>query len=137
MALIEKLTAIADAVREKTGGDQLLTLDEIRDEITELSTVPTKPYIDSSLIEYSYFCSGGKNLHLLTDPNLDTSQAENIENFLSGTKMSDIPAVQLSFPKAKYGLRGFSSLGVSNEIVEVTARISVKQGTLLVIESRD
>lgn len=31
----------------------------------------------------------------------------------------------------------FSSLGVSNEIVEDTAKISVKQGTLLVIESRD
>ena len=31
----------------------------------------------------------------------------------------------------------FSSLGVSNEIVEDTARISVKQGILLVIESRD
>lgn len=31
----------------------------------------------------------------------------------------------------------FSSLGVSNEIVEDTAKISVKQGVLLVIESRD
>ena len=31
----------------------------------------------------------------------------------------------------------FSSLGVSNEIVAETAKISVKQGTLLVIESRD
>lgn len=31
----------------------------------------------------------------------------------------------------------FSSLGISNEIIEEKAKISVKQGTLLVIESRD
>jgi len=42
----------------------------------------------------------------------------------------------------KYSLKDaevacFSSLGVSNEIVEDVARITVKQGVLLVIESRD
>lgn len=34
-------------------------------------------------------------------------------------------------------IASFSSLGVSNEIVEKSAKISVKQGILLVIESRD
>lgn len=42
----------------------------------------------------------------------------------------------------KYSLEGadivcFSSLGVSNEIIDETAKISVNQGVLLVIESRD
>lgn len=37
MALIDKLTAIADAVRAKTGGAELLTLDQMAEAISEIS----------------------------------------------------------------------------------------------------
>jgi hypothetical protein len=38
MALIDKLSAIGDAIREKTGKDDLLTLDEIPAEISAIET---------------------------------------------------------------------------------------------------
>lgn len=38
MALIEKLSAIGDAIREKTGGTELLTLDEMPTVITSIET---------------------------------------------------------------------------------------------------
>lgn len=41
------------------------------------------------------------------------------------------------YPLDGYTLRGFCSLGVSNEITEETAQISFKDGILLLIESRD
>lgn len=43
----------------------------------------------------------------------------------------------MKYPLDNADIACFSSLGVSNEITEETARISVKQGVLLVIESRD
>lgn len=43
----------------------------------------------------------------------------------------------MKYPLKDAEVHAFSSLGVSNEIVEDTAKISVKQGVLLVIESRD
>ena len=43
----------------------------------------------------------------------------------------------MKYPLENADVACFSSLGVSNEIVGETARISVKQGVLLVIESRD
>lgn len=41
------------------------------------------------------------------------------------------------YPLADYCLRGFCSLGVSNEIVDEEAEISFDQGILLVIEAKD
>lgn len=38
MALIDKLTAIGDAIRSKTGGSELLTLDEMPQEIQSIQT---------------------------------------------------------------------------------------------------
>lgn len=43
----------------------------------------------------------------------------------------------MKYPLKDAAITCFSSLGVSNEIVDDAARISVKEGTLLVIESRD
>lgn len=56
MALIDKLTAIADAIREKTGKKEALTLDEMVREITEISTGDTSiedGLITGALTEYS------------------------------------------------------------------------------------
>ena len=43
----------------------------------------------------------------------------------------------MKYPLQDAEISCFSSLGVSNEILEDAARISVKDGTLLVMESRD
>ena len=43
----------------------------------------------------------------------------------------------MKYPSEDIDMFCFSSLGVSNEIVSQKAKISVKQGVLLVIESRD
>lgn len=43
----------------------------------------------------------------------------------------------MKYPLVKADIACFSSLGISNEIVEEKAKISVRQGTLLVVESRD
>lgn len=43
----------------------------------------------------------------------------------------------MKYPLKDADLNSFSSLGVSNEIIDEVAKISVKQGILLVIESRD
>lgn len=43
----------------------------------------------------------------------------------------------MKYPLKDADVACFSSLGVSNEIVDEVAKISVKQGVLLVIESRD
>ena len=43
----------------------------------------------------------------------------------------------MRYPLSDADVNCFSSLGVSNEIVDDVAKISVKQGTLLVIESKD
>lgn len=43
----------------------------------------------------------------------------------------------MKYPLYDANIKCFSSLGVSNEIIDEVAKISVKQGVLLVIESRD
>lgn len=43
----------------------------------------------------------------------------------------------MKYPLYDANIKCFSSLGVSNEIIDEVAKISLKQGTLLVIESRD
>ena len=43
----------------------------------------------------------------------------------------------MKYPLKEADVNCFSSLGISNEIIAETAKISVKQGTLLLIESRD
>ena len=41
------------------------------------------------------------------------------------------------YPLDRYDLKGFCSLGVSNEIIEASATIKFEQGILIVIEARD
>jgi hypothetical protein len=53
MALTDKLTAIANAIREKTGGTELLTLDQMP---TEIAGIETGGGVDIS--PYSYLVAG-------------------------------------------------------------------------------
>lgn len=52
-------------------------------------------------------------------------------------KVTGVTLVGLKYPLTDYTMGGFNSLGISNEIVEEEASISLTSGQLLVIESRD
>lgn len=52
-------------------------------------------------------------------------------------KVSGLTLKGMKYPLFQYEYSCFSSLGISNEIVEDTAEISFTEGILLVIESRD
>lgn len=51
--------------------------------------------------------------------------------------VKDVTIEGMKYPLEHADMLSFSSLGISNEIIEPKARISMKQGVLLVIESRD
>ena len=72
---------------------------------------------------------------------LEIAKAEQFGDFVSVLPVrGDAKGVTLKgmkYPLKDAYMSCFSSLGISNEIVEDAARISVKQGTLLIIESRD
>lgn len=77
----------------------------------------------------------------MTDSCVELNKSEQFGSYVSVLPVKG-DAKGVTLEGMKYSLQDadiacFSSLGVSNEIVEDTARISVKQGYLLVIESRD
>lgn len=62
MALTDKLTAIADAIRSKTGGTDSLTLDQMAGEIDNIqSSGATEPYIEE--VYNSYGALINVNMH--------------------------------------------------------------------------
>lgn len=77
----------------------------------------------------------------MIEKSLEISKTEQFGSFVSVLPVKgDAKGVTLEgmkYPLQDADIACFSSLGVSNEIVEENARISVKEGTLLVIESRD
>ena len=77
----------------------------------------------------------------MTDSCVELNKSEQFGSYVSVLPVKgDAKGVTLEgmkYPLQDADIVCFSSLGVSNEIVENTAKISVKQGTLLVIESRD
>ena len=72
---------------------------------------------------------------------LEIERSEQFGEFVSVLPVrGDAKGVTLEgfkYPLKDAAISCFSSLGISNEIVEKKAKISVKEGTLLVIESRD
>lgn len=77
----------------------------------------------------------------MIEDELEISKAEQFGAFVSILPIKG-DAKGVTLEGVKYPLKDayvscFSSLGISNEIVEEKAKISVKQGILLVIESRD
>lgn len=77
----------------------------------------------------------------MTDTVLEISKKEQFGSYVSVLPVKgDAKGVTLEgmkYPLSDADVNCFSSLGVSNEIVNDVAKISVKQGTLLVIESKD
>lgn len=77
----------------------------------------------------------------MTDTCLEIKREEQFGDFVSVLPVKG-DAKGVTLEGMKYPLKDaevdcFSSLGVSNEVIEEKARISVKQGVLLVIESQD
>lgn len=79
-------------------------------------------------------------IHMIEN-SLDLSRDEQFGDYVSILPVKgDAKGVTLEgfkYPLKEANVHCFSSLGISNEIVEIVAKISVKEGTLLVIESRD
>ena len=77
----------------------------------------------------------------MTEDVLEISKREQFGDYVSVLPVKgDAKGVTLEgmrYPLSDADVNCFSSLGVSNEIVDDVAKISVKQGTLLVIESKD
>lgn len=77
----------------------------------------------------------------MIDTNMEIKREEQFGSFVSILPINgDTKGVTLEgmkYPLQDADVRCFSSLGVSNEITADKARLSVKQGILLVIESRD
>lgn len=53
------------------------------------------------------------------------------------TQATGVTLTGFKYPLQDYTLGGFSSLGISNEIVEETAAVDLKEGILILVESRD
>ena len=77
----------------------------------------------------------------MIDSGLEIGRDEQFGDYVSVLPVKgDAKGVNLEgmkYPLCDANINCFSSLGVSNEIIDEVAKISVKQGTLLVIESRD
>lgn len=77
----------------------------------------------------------------MIEDSLEISKEKQFGDFVSVLPVKgDAKGVTLEgmkYPLKDADIACFSSLGVSNEITDLVAKISVKQGTLLVIESRD
>ena len=79
-------------------------------------------------------------IHMIEN-SLELSRDEQFGDYVSILPVKgDAKGVTLEgfkYPLKEANVHCFSSLGISNEIVENVAKISVKEGTLLVVESRD
>lgn len=77
----------------------------------------------------------------MIDSSLEIGRDEQFGDYISVLPVKgDAKGVNLEgmkYPLCDANVNCFSSLGVSNEITDEVAKISVKQGVLLVIESRD
>ena len=95
MALTDKLTAIGNAIREKTGGTELLTLDQMATQIASITTgggsVEVEPIVLSG--DCSYACSGSlssKFIELFGDK-ITTNKITSIIHMFDRYKATDIP----------------------------------------------
>ena len=89
MALTDKLTAIANAIRAKTGGTDTLTLDEMALEIGNIGGSDENALIDGSITEYSnetvenvrsYAISQCRQLTKLVIPAVKTTSLHSVSN---------------------------------------------------------
>ena len=77
----------------------------------------------------------------MVDHGLSLSKEEQYGKYVSlipyTAEVKGLTLTGFQYPLDRYTLKGFCSLGVSNEITDETADISFDEGILIVIESRD
>ena len=77
----------------------------------------------------------------MIDKDLTLKKKEQYGRYISlipyGGDVEGLTLNGMKYPLSNYKMGGFNSLGISNEIVDDTAVITLKKGVLLVIESRD
>ena len=77
----------------------------------------------------------------MIDESLSLTKAEQFGNFVSllpySGEVKNVTLKGFKYPLENYTMGNFSSLGISNEIVEEEAEILFEEGILLVIEARD
>ena len=94
MSVAEKMTAINDAIRGKTGKTEELSLDEMATEINEISTGERD--INPEWTDWSYFCQSRESLAAKLKYG-DTSNGTNFSNMFRDCKeLTSIPALDTS-----------------------------------------
>ena len=77
----------------------------------------------------------------LVDKQLTMQKADQFGTYVSllplTTQAEGVTLEGFKYPLKEYCMTSDNSLGVSNEITEETARITVKEGILIMIESKD
>lgn len=94
MSVAEKMTAIADAIRNKTGKTDKLSLDEMATEINEISSGERD--INPEWTDWNYFCSGRPDL-VAKLKYTDTSNGTNFSYMFNNCRNLDsIPELDTS-----------------------------------------
>lgn len=82
-----------------------------------------------------------RNLVRMIDSGITLEQEKQFGKFVSLIPYTNVvkglTLTGFKYPLDRYDLKGFCSLGVSNEIIEASATIKFEQGILIVIEARD
>lgn len=77
----------------------------------------------------------------MIDRSLELRREEQYGKYISlvpfSNKVTGVTLTGLKYPLTDYTMGGYNSLGISNEIVDEVATISLTSGQLLVIESQD
>ena len=116
------LTAIGDAIREKTGGTELIPFTSMPNEIASITTgggsgIEVEPIVLSK--DCSYFCSGplaSKFIELFGDK-ITTNNLTNISSMFSGCELTNIP-FELNMTGKSY--QGCDSLFTQAERLEIS-----------------
>ena len=152
MALTDKLTAIANAIRAKTGGTDTLTLDEMALEISNIGGGADNALIDGSITEYSnetaenikdYAFSFCRKLTKLSLPAAKTTSLHSISNCTALTSV-EAPSLETIGAYAFYNdtalpyidLPSVTSISVSGfAVCAALATVIIRAGTVCTLEN--